>query len=147
MIRPLIDGLRLTLKYFFSKKITMQYPDEKWAVARRWRGRHFLPMHASGKVKCVACMLCATVCPANCISIKAAAEPDNRKYPEEYVIDLGRCIFCGYCVEVCPREAIEMTTAYEYSQYSREGLIMNKDALTEPPVPRYEKSVEKKKAG
>ena len=78
MIRPLIDGLKLTLKYFFSKKITLQYPDEKWPVAQRWRGRHFLPKHASGKVKCVACMLCATVCPANCISIEAAAEPDNR---------------------------------------------------------------------
>jgi NADH-quinone oxidoreductase subunit I len=144
MLLPLLQGLKLTLKYFFSKKITMQYPDEKWEVAPRWRGRHFLPRHASGKTKCVACMLCATVCPAECIEIEGAAEPDNRKYPEKYTIDLGRCIFCGYCVEVCPKEAIEMTTAYELSEYSREGLIMTKEMLMEPPAPRYETQ---KKAG
>jgi NADH-quinone oxidoreductase subunit I len=144
MITPLIDGLKLTLKYFFSKKITLQYPDEKWDVAKRWRGRHVLTKHASGKIKCVACMLCATVCPADCIKIEGAAEPDNRKYPEKYEIDLGRCIFCGFCVEVCPKEAIEMSTAYELSEYSRDGLILGKEQLLQPPEPRYES---KKKAG
>ncbi len=112
MIIPLIQGLKLTLKYFFSKKITLQYPEEKWEVAPRWRGRHVLTKHASGKIKCVACMLCATVCPAECIRIEAAAEPDNRKYPEKYSIDLGRCIFFRFCVEVYPKEAIVMSTAY-----------------------------------
>jgi NADH-quinone oxidoreductase chain I len=144
MILPLIQGLKLTLHYFFSKKVTLQYPDEKWDVAPRWRGRHVLTKHPSGKIRCVACMLCATVCPAECISIVAAAEPDNRKYPESYVLDLGRCIFCGYCVEVCPKEAIEMTTAYELSEYSREDLIFTKEMLLEPPEQRY---VSKKKAG
>ncbi len=138
MIRPLIDGLKLTLKYFFRPKVTLQYPEEKWPVAKRWRGRHLLTRHASGKVKCVACMLCATVCPANCIRIESASEPDGRKYPGEYEIDLTRCIFCGYCQEVCPRDAIEMTTAYELSEYSRESLLLNKEQLMEPPVPRYE---------
>ena len=144
MILPLLQGLKLTLKYFFSGKITLQYPDEKWNVAPRWRGRHVLTKHASGKIRCVACMLCATVCPAQCIYIEAAAEPDNRKYPEKYELDLGRCIFCGYCVEVCPREAIEMTTAYELSEYSRDELIFDKERLLEPPEPRYES---KRKAG
>jgi|UniRef100_A0A7C4AQ73 NADH-quinone oxidoreductase chain I len=144
MIVPLIQGLKLTLKYFFSKKITLQYPEEKWDVAPRWRGRHVLTTHASGKIKCVACMLCATVCPANCISIEAAAEPDNRKYPEKYSIDLGRCIFCGFCVEVCPKEAIIMSTAYELSEYSREDLILDKQRLLQPPQERY---VSQKKAG
>ena len=97
-----------------------------------------LTKHSSGKIRCVACMLCATVCPAECISIEAAAEPDNRKYPEKYELDLGRCIFCGYCVEVCPKEAIVMSTAYELSEYSREDLVLNKEQLLEPPVARYE---------
>lgn len=145
MIIPLLQGLKLTLSYLFKPKVTLRYPEEKWEVAPRWRGRHFLTKHPSGKIRCVACMLCATVCPAECISIVAAAEPDNRKYPEKYEIDLGRCIFCGYCVEVCPREAIEMTTAYEISEYSREGLIFDKERLLEPPEPRYE--AKKKKAG
>jgi NADH-quinone oxidoreductase subunit I len=144
MILPLLQGLKLTLKHLFKPSITLQYPDQKWDVAPRWRGRHVLTKHASGKIKCVACMLCATVCPAECIAIEAAAEPDNRKYPEKYTLDLGRCIFCGYCVEVCPKEAIEMSTAYELSEYSREGLILEKEDLLEPPQPRY---VSQKKAG
>lgn len=139
MIKPLIQGLALTLKYFFTKKVTMRYPEEKWEVAKRWRGRHFLPVfEASGKTRCVACMLCASVCPAECIHIVATVEPDNRRHPATYTIDLGRCIFCGYCVEVCPKQAIEMTTAYEISQFSRADLILNKEALIEPPRERYE---------
>jgi NADH-quinone oxidoreductase subunit I len=92
-------------------------------------------------------MLCATVCPAECIDIEAAAEPDNRKYPERYTLDLGRCIFCGYCVEVCPRDAIIMSTAYELSEYSREDLILQKEQLMEPPQPRYESKPAVKEAG
>lgn len=145
MIIPLIQGLKLTLRQFFSKKITLQYPEEKWEVARRWRGRHVLTVHPSGKVRCVACMLCATVCPAECITIEAAADEENVKYPARYVIDLGRCIFCGHCVQVCPKQAIEMTTAYEISEYSREALILDKEALLRPPTERYESK--KRKAG
>ncbi|MFC1835997.1 NADH-quinone oxidoreductase subunit NuoI [Thermodesulfobacteriota bacterium] len=145
MIIPLLQGLKLTLSRIFTKKITLQYPDEKWDVAPRWRGRHVLKVHESGKIKCVACMLCATVCPAECIKIEAAAEPDNRKYPEEYTLDLGRCIFCGFCVEVCPKDAIEMSTAYELSEYSREDLLLDKEALMRLPEERYIK--ENRKAG
>lgn len=145
MIIPLLQGLKVTLKYLFAKKVTLQYPDEKPQLARRWRGRHVLKTHASGKIKCVACMLCATACPAECISIVAAAEPDNRKYPESYVLDMGRCIWCGHCVEVCPKEAIEMATAYELAEYTREDLIYDKEALLQPPQERY--VVEKRKAG
>jgi NADH-quinone oxidoreductase chain I len=144
MIKPLLQGLWLTLRYFFDKSVTLQYPEEKWEVAPRWRGRHVLTVHENGKIRCVACMLCATVCPAECIKITGAAEHDYRKYPEEYEIDLSRCIFCGYCVEVCPKEAIEMSTAYEISQYTREDLILDKEALLKPPEPRYEA---KRKAG
>lgn len=145
MIIPLLKGLKLTLKYLFQPKITLQYPEEKWEVAPRWRGRHILKLHESGKIKCVACMLCATVCPAECITIVAAAEPDNRKYPDSYEIDLTRCIFCGHCVEVCPRDAIEMTNVYELSEWSREDLILDKEALLAPPQERYVTA--KKKAG
>lgn len=144
MLAPLIQGLKLTFGYFFKKKYTMQYPDQKWEVSPRWRGRHMLTKHESGKIRCVACMLCATICPAECIYIEAAAEPDNRKYPEEYTIDLGRCIFCGFCVEACPREAIVMTEVYEISEYTREDMILNKEQLLQPPEERY---VSKKKAG
>ncbi len=145
MILPLLQGLKLTLKHIFKKPVTLQYPDEKWVVSKRWRGRHVLTVHPSGKIRCVACMLCATVCPAECIYIEGASEPDNRRYPERYEIDLTRCIFCGYCVEVCPKEAIEMSSAYEISEYSRKALYLDKEALLQPAHPRYEKKV--KKAG
>jgi NADH-quinone oxidoreductase chain I len=145
MVIPLLQGLKLTLSRFFTKKVTLRYPEEKWEVAPRWRGRHQLTLHSSGKIKCVACMLCATICPAECIYIEAAAEPDNRKYPEKYVIDLGRCIFCGHCVEVCPKEAIIMTREYEISEYSREDLILDKEALIKEPVERF--PAKQRKAG
>ena len=116
MIRPLIEGLALTFRYCFSKRVTLQYPEQKWDVGPRWRGRHLLLRRRDGTLRCVACMLCATVCPAQCIKIEPAEGPENQKYPESYEIDLGTCIFCGFCVEACPKEAIIMTGHYEIAE-------------------------------
>jgi NADH-quinone oxidoreductase chain I len=133
MIWPLIKGLALTLKYTFSKSVTIQYPEERPEIARRWRGRHLLLRHENGRIRCVACMLCATVCPSQCIYIEPG-EDEEGKYPEIYRIDLGRCIFCGLCVEACPKDAITMTTkSYELAEYSREALILDKERLLQFP--------------
>lgn len=133
MIGPLIKGLGVTLKHLFSPSFTVEYPDEKLTTSPRYRGRHQLVRNEDGSIRCVACMLCATVCPAECITIEAALDPKGRQYPEIYEIDLGRCIFCGYCVEACPKEAITMTGHYELAQYSREALVLDKKALMNEP--------------
>jgi NADH-quinone oxidoreductase chain I len=128
-----MKGLALTLKYFFKPAVTEQYPEERWEPYPRYRGRQKLLVHDDGRIKCVACQLCATVCPADCIYVEAALDEEGRQYPAKYQIDLGRCIFCGFCVEACPVEALSMTTHYELAVYNRKAMIMDKEALLNDP--------------
>ena len=132
MIRPLIEGLVLTLKHAFSPAVTLEYPEQRWEPSPRYRGRHQLLTHGDGSIKCVACMLCKTVCPAQCIYIEGGLDDKGQQYPELYEIDLGRCIFCGFCVEACPKEAIFLGKEYEFSTDKREKLIYTKEDLLVP---------------
>jgi NADH-quinone oxidoreductase subunit I len=129
MIKELIEGLTITAKHYLpGHSTTVQYPDEKLEPSDRFRGLHRLvPSH--DREKCVACYLCATVCPAKCITIEAGENKKGEKYPKVYRIDLLRCIFCGYCVEACPVEAIEMTKEYELANYKREDFNLVKEQL------------------
>ena len=114
----LFMGFRLTVRHFFrnlfgSKDVvTVQYPEDHRPVSVRWRGRHRLTRREDGFLKCVACYMCETVCPAKCIHIDAGDHPDLsvEKYPVHFDIDELRCVFCGLCVEACPKEAIRMDT-------------------------------------
>lgn len=130
-IPAIIKGMLITLKHIPKKKFTMQYPEEKWENPPRFRGIHKLTQDERGRVKCVACFMCATACPAQCINIKAQASPwpDREKIPEVFEIDLLRCIFCGYCVEACPEDAIVMTDKHVPSYGKREDFIINKEQL------------------
>lgn len=111
-----VRGVALVTKQFarnlFGRKdvVTVQYPEEKRPYAARFRGKHRLMRRDDNQVRCVACMLCSTACPANCISIVAAEHPDTdiEKYPTKFEIDLLKCIYCGFCEEACPCDAIRM---------------------------------------
>ncbi|MDY7034307.1 MAG: NADH-quinone oxidoreductase subunit NuoI [Thermodesulfobacteriota bacterium] len=129
MIVPLAKGLGLTLRKFFSKPITIQYPEERWECYPRFRGRHRLLKKEDGTTKCVACQLCATVCPSQCIHIETYEDDERGRYPKNYEIDLSRCIFCGFCVEACPLDAIVMTCEYELAKYTREEMRYDKGLL------------------
>ena len=91
---------------------TIEYPDEARAYAPRYRGRHRLTLNDDGSMRCTACFLCATACPARCIYIEPAEHDDSQveKFPHRYEIDTLLCIYCGYCVEACPVDAIRMDT-------------------------------------
>jgi len=138
----IVRGLSITLKHLlknlFNRKqmLLIEYLDERRDYSPRFRGRHRLKKREDGTVKCVACHLCATACPAQCITIEATEHPDPEieKMPEKYEIDILRCIFCGYCVEACPVDAIELTGEYELSDFTRESLIYDKEFLLDPPV-------------
>ncbi|OWK41659.1 NuoI/complex I 23 kDa subunit family protein [Fimbriiglobus ruber] len=131
---PLVmDGLTTTISHMFQKKVTEQYPEQEPKLPANYRGVHRLNRDHDGHVKCVACYMCATACPAHCIDIVAAPAPvgwtDREKYPETFVIDELRCIYCGMCEEACPVDAIELTTLYDLTGLSREQMIFDKEKL------------------
>lgn len=111
-----LGGLGITFKHLvkniFNKKdmITLNYPEEKYDYSPRFKGNHILTVKKDGAIRCTACMLCATNCPAECIKITASEHPDPavEKYPISYEIDILRCVFCGFCEEACPVDAIRL---------------------------------------
>ncbi len=129
MIIPLLKGLKLTFRTFFTRPITMQYPEQKMVMFPRFRGLHELARDPDGKIICVACELCAAVCPANCIRVEPSEGPTHKRFPKVYEIDLGRCIFCGFCQEACPYGAILLRGDYETAKYTRKELIYDRDQL------------------
>ena len=112
--------------------VTIQYPEDPAVLAKRARTRHHLLKRPDGTPRCVACMMCETVCPAKCIRIIAEESPDPRieKRAKSFSIDMGMCVFCGYCVEACPVDAIHMDSNDEaVSTFSRENMIWTMDEL------------------
>lgn len=112
-----VRGLGVTVRHFFANVFgrkytdTVEYPEQKATYPQRFRGLHRLMHRDDGEVRCVACMLCPTACPANCITIVAEDTGDGReKRPKIFEIDELRCVVCGLCVEACPCDAIRMDT-------------------------------------
>jgi NADH-quinone oxidoreductase subunit I len=133
-IPAIIDGLRTTVRHIAKPQVkTEQYPEQEPQLPPNYRGVHRLNRDDEGRVRCVACYMCATACPAHCIDIVAAPAPaswkDREKYPETFVIDELRCIYCGMCEEACPVDAIELTTLYDLTGLSREQMIFDKEKL------------------
>ena len=145
-------GLWITLRHFFGNMtihllhrlglfknvragVTYQYPEEQRPLSKRTRTRHRLTQRADGSPRCVACMMCETICPARCINIVAGEHPDPNieKVPVSFDLDLGVCVYCGYCVEVCPEDAIRMDTQIlDIAAYSRDEMKLDMQELLNP---------------
>ncbi|MEM8783009.1 MAG: NADH-quinone oxidoreductase subunit I [Planctomycetota bacterium] len=129
----------------------MEYPEQRredlpvedgGLSVGNFRGVHRLNRDEDGRVRCVACFMCATACPANCIHIEGKESPwdDREKYPVKFDIDELRCIFCGMCEEACPVDAIELTPAYDIVGLTRNEMIFDKAKL----LSVYDATVEQK---
>ncbi len=134
MYLPLIfDGLTTTARHLVGPKVTVSFPEQRPEIGNPqiYRGVHRLNRDADGRVKCVACFLCATACPAHCIDIVGVESPwpDREKYPESFTIDELRCIYCGMCEEACPVDAIELTSLFDLTGRSREEMVFDKEKL------------------
>lgn len=153
----IIKGFGTTLRHFVTSfgqgrtSRALQYPEQRredmevldgGLETRNFRGVHRLNRDENGRVKCVACMMCPTLCPANCIHIEAAESPwdDREKYPKKFEIDELRCIYCGMCEEACPVDAIELTPLYDVVGLSRQEMVFDKDKL----LSVYDATIERK---
>jgi NADH-quinone oxidoreductase subunit I len=134
-----IKGLAVTLKHFlgnlFARKytVTVEWPEVKREYSDRMRGRHVILAREDGSPRCVACYMCETACPADCIHIEAEEDPAStvewEKQPKVFTIDLLRCVFCGFCVDACPKEAIIMTRQHEMAFADRDEAVIGLDQL------------------
>jgi NADH-quinone oxidoreductase subunit I len=119
-IWDIFKGLLITMRnMLFTPSVTIQYPEERRQYSDRYRGMHYIKA-TNGVENCTACMLCPTVCPAECIHIIAGERPDKEKYPIKFEIDMLRCCFCGMCEEACPKDAIKLSAIYEMSTTTRD---------------------------
>ncbi len=135
-VGPILRGFWMTFQNFvktafLGQAATIEYPEQKRPVSTRYRGIHILTQREDGTPKCVACYMCATVCPAECIFIESAERPERtiEKYPSRFEIDLLRCVYCGFCVDACPEEAIIMSRENNLVGTSREELVIDRDRL------------------
>ncbi len=153
--KNLLVGLKTTISTFFRKPVTVQYPRERLQIAERFRGFPKLNTNQDKSLRCVACILCQTVCPSEAIKIvigyvdygaeyelterqkmnhsldklEKGIYNDGRRHPFSFEIDMLRCICCGYCEEICPEEAISMSDKYELAVYTRDEAVYGIEKL------------------
>ncbi len=129
LLFELLQGLRLTGRHLFERKITVLFPEEKTPQSARFRGLHALRRYPNGEERCIACKLCEAVCPALAITIESEQRADNTRRTTRYDIDLTKCIFCGFCEESCPVDSIVETHLLEYHGETRGDLYYTKPML------------------
>jgi NADH-quinone oxidoreductase subunit I len=129
LLFDMLKGLKTTMNNFFSRKITIQYPEVKTPQSQYFRGLHALRRYSNGDERCIGCKLCEIACPANAISIKTIMCNQGIRKTTKYEIDLFKCVFCGFCESACPVDAIIETCIFEYHIENRGENILTKDKL------------------
>jgi NADH-quinone oxidoreductase subunit I len=124
-VKTTLVGMGVTGKYFLSKPVTLQYPDEKPEIADGFRGIHVYEIE-----RCIACDQCANACPVDCITIESTGKGKNAVITR-YEIDYNRCMFCGFCVEPCPTDCIHMGKSFDLTRFSSDECVIDFAALAQ----------------
>ena len=129
LLVDLLRGLLLTGKYFFKKKITVQFPEEKTPTSHRFRGMLALRRYPNGEERCIACKLCEAVCPALAITIESEPRAEGSRRTTRYDVDACTCLSCGLCAESCPVDSIVLTPIQHVHMTERGQNILTKEKL------------------
>jgi len=121
----LIKGLEITIKKFFNKKVTQKYPEVKPLLPARSRGS--FDFNAG---KCIACNLCANVCPNRVIKLEFHSNEQRKRVLDNYRMNLGYCMFCGLCIEACPTDALNSKPDFELAVFAKEAVVFSWDGNT-----------------
>ena len=128
-LKTLGVGLKTTMREFFTKKITEQYPENRKELQMfdRFRGSLVMPHNENNKHKCIACGLCMTNCPNGTITVTSqmveTEDGKKKKVLDKYVYDQGICMYCEVCVRVCPQNAITFDQSFETAVFDRQKLV------------------------
>ncbi|WP_343126645.1 NADH-quinone oxidoreductase subunit NuoI [Buchnera aphidicola] len=133
-----IRSLYLIFCNIFQASETRLYPEESLKLSSRYRGRIVLTRTKTGEERCVACGLCAAVCPVSCISLQKTEDKTGRWRSEFFRINFSRCIFCGLCEEACPTLAIQLIPDVELGDYEYKNLIYEKKDLLISGTGKYD---------
>lgn len=120
----IVRGLAVTLRLYFSRKVTVEYPERIKEPAPRFRGLPRLYRDENGEPLCIACKLCQRACGTNCFDIEGRKEERSKfMRPVKFDWRLDRCSFCGFCVEVCPTNAISFSHEFRLTGVRKDGLL------------------------
>ncbi len=129
LLIDIINGLLLTLKHMFKRKVTTKYPYEKTPLSPRFKMEHALRRGSSGKELCIACKLCEAACPSQAITIESKSNKNGIRCTKKYDIDMTKCIYCGMCQDACPVNAIFLGPNYEFAKETKNELLYDKEKL------------------
>jgi hydrogenase-4 component H len=111
--KPKLRELKEALKAVLLGPYTSKYPFEPHEPPDGFRGR---PQYNDDK--CMGCMACAEVCPAQAIRVRddVESDPPMRTLTQRW----DKCIFCGQCELYCPtKEGIQLTKEYAIATLDR----------------------------
>jgi NADH-quinone oxidoreductase subunit I len=129
LLFDIVCALAKGIFFIFKPKVTINYPYEKGAISRRFRGEHALRRYPNGEERCISCKLCEAICPAQAITIEGQEREDSLRKTLKYDIDMTKCIYCGLCQEACPVDAIVEGPNFEFTTETREELMYVKERL------------------